>query len=297
MEYVVLNNGVQMPMLGFGTFQITDSDQCCQAVAAAIAAGYRHIDTASSYQNEEAVGRAIRQSGVARSELFVTSKAYIQEMGYEQTKAAFERQLRLLGLDYLDLYLVHMPFGDYYGSWRAMEELYQEGKIRAIGVSNFSSARLMDLCYNADIVPAVNQIERHPFYQRGEELALMKELGVQAEGWAPFAEGMNGMFSQPVLVEIAAAHGKSVAQVILRWEVQSGVPCVVKSVRTDRIRENFSVWDFELTQDEMGRIAALDLARPQMLDTEKPGEVKRVYDFLNNPVVTSLGEAPRPDRQ
>lgn len=290
MEYVLLNNGVSMPMLGFGTFQIPNGAPCREAVAAALAAGYRHIDTASSYQNEEAVGQAIRQSGVARSELFITSKAYIHEMGYDKTKAAFDRQLRLLGLEYLDLYLVHMPFGDYYGSWRAMEELYKEGKIRAIGVSNFSSSRLMDLCYNADIAPAVNQIERHPFYQRAEELAVMEELNVQAEAWAPFAEGMNGMFTQPVLQEIAAAHGKSVAQVILRWEIQSGLPCIAKSVRPERIRENFAIWDFELTADEMKGIAALDLGRPQMLDTERPSEVKRVYDFLNNPVVTSLHE-------
>lgn len=288
MEYVMLNNGVSMPMMGFGTFQITDPAECTRAVAAALSAGYRHIDTASSYQNEEAVGKAICQSGVARDELFVTSKAYMPEMGYEQTKIALERQLRLLGLEYLDLYLVHMPLGDYYGAWRAMEELYRDGKIRAIGVSNFSSARLLDLCYNVGVVPAINQIERHPFYQRAEELAVMKELGVQAEAWAPFAEGMNGMFTQPVLQAVAAVHGKSVAQVILRWEIQSGIPCIAKSVHPERIQENFAIWDFELTKDEMEQIASLDLARPQMLDTENPTEVKRVYDFLNNPVVTSL---------
>lgn len=288
MKYTVLPNGVAMPMLGFGTFQISDLDECCRAVSAAIAMGYRHIDTASSYQNEEAVGKAIRQSGVPRDKLFITSKAYIQEMGYDRTKAAFERQLRLMQLDYLDLYLVHMPFGDYYGSWRAMEDLYRDGRIRAIGVSNFSSSRLMDLCYNADIVPAVNQIERHPFYQRAEELEIMKELGVQAEAWAPFAEGMNGMFSQPVLQAVARAHGKSVGQVILRWEVQSRIPCIVKSVHVERIEENYDIWDFSLIEEDMKRIAALDLGHPQMLDTEKPSEVKRVYDFLNHPVVTSL---------
>ena len=266
MEYVLLNNGVSMPVLGFGTFQIPNGAPCREAVAAALAAGYRHIDTASSYQNEEAVGQAIRQSGVARSELFITSKAYIHEMGYDKTKAAFDRQLRLLGLDYLDLYLVHMPFGDYYGSWRAMEELYKEGKIRAIGVSNFSSSRLMDLCYNADIAPAVNQIERHPFYQRAEEVAVMEELNVQAEAWAPFAEGKSGVFNHPVLTAIARRHGCGVGTVVLRWLNQRGIVVIPKTVSRTRMAENLACLGISLTGGEMQAIAALDTGRSPIYD-------------------------------
>lgn len=288
MQKIVLNNNIEMPLEGFGVFQVTEETQCEEAVANAIEAGYRLIDTASSYQNEEAVGRAIRRSGVAREELFITTKAYIQQMGYEKTKEAFEESLEKLGLDYLDLYLIHMPFGDYYGSWRAMEELYRAGRIRAIGVCNFLPDRLLDLCYNAEITPQINQIERHPHYQRKEELELMKELGVQPQAWAPFAEGLKGMFTEPVLTEIAAKHGKTAAQVILRWNVQQGVIVIPKSVHRERMEENISIWDFELDEEDMERIAGLDQGCPSMLDTRKVSEVRRVYDYLRNPVLTSL---------
>lgn len=288
MQKIVLNNNIEMPLEGFGVFQVTEETQCEEAVANAIEAGYRLIDTASSYQNEEAVGRAIKRSGVAREDLFITTKAYIQQMGYEKTKEAFEESLEKLGLDYLDLYLIHMPFGDYYGSWRAMEELYRAGRIRAIGVCNFLPDRLLDLCYNAEITPQINQIERHPHYQRKEELELMKELGVQPQAWAPFAEGLKGMFTEPVLAEIAAKHGKTAAQVILRWNVQQGVIVIPKSVHRERMEENISIWDFELDEEDMERIAGLDQGCPSMLDTRKVSEVRRVYDYLRNPVLTSL---------
>lgn len=223
MQTIKLHNGIEMPMEGFGVFQVSDLSVCERAVSDAIATGYRLIDTASSYKNETAVGAAIRKSGVPREDFFVTSKAFINEMGYERTKAAFQRTLDNLGFDYLDLYLVHMPFGDYYGAWRAMEELYKEGRIRAIGVSNFQSDRIIDLCYTADIKPMVNQLELHPFYQREEELDILREYGIVPQAWAPFAEGMNGMFTNPVLKGIAKRHGKTVAQIILRWNVQRGV--------------------------------------------------------------------------
>lgn len=288
MKTATLRNGVQMPMEGFGVFQITDPDQCRRTVEMALETGYRLIDTASSYQNEEAVGAAIRASGLRREELFVTTKAYIQEMGYEKTLEAFDWSLQKLGLDYLDLYLVHMPFGDYYGAWRAMEALYRAGRVRAIGVCNFDAARLMDLCWNAEISPMVDQIERHPHFQREEELKIMAELGVQPEAWAPFAEGLGGMFTDPVLTDIAAKHGRTPAQVILRWDLQRGVAVIPKSVRRERLEENLNVWDFALDADDMARIAALDRGRPSMLDTARPSEVRRVYDYLRNPVLTSL---------
>lgn len=209
-------------------------------------------------------------------------------MGYENTKVAFARSCEKLGTDYLDLYLIHMPFADYYGAWRAMEELYKEGRIRAIGISNFLPDRLIDFCENVSVMPAVNQLEIHPFYQRREELALMAEYGIQAEGWAPFAEGMNGMFTNPVLTAIAKAHGKTVAQVILRWNIQRQIICIPKSIHRNRMEENRDIGDFVLSDEDMKRIAALDLQRPQMFDPRKPSEVKRVYDYLNHPVVTSL---------
>lgn len=287
MNTVSLSNGVKMPMEGFGVFQIPE-ETCEQVVKDAIATGYRLIDTASSYQNEKAVGRAIRNCGIPREELFVTTKAYIQQMGYEKTKEAFAQSLDHLGLTYLDLYLIHMPFGDYYGSWRTLEELYQEGKIRAIGVCNFLPDRLLDLCYNAKILPQINQIERHPHYQRPEELSLMKELQVQPQAWAPFAEGLKGMFTEPVLQKIAQKHGKTPAQVILRWNVQQGVIVIPKSVHKERMKENLNIWDFALDGEDLEQIAALDKGCPSMLDTRKISEVKRVYDYLNNPVLTSL---------
>ena len=241
MKTVKLANGVSMPMEGFGVFQIPEAI-CEQVVMDAVETGCRLIDTASSYQNEEAVGRAIKNCSIPREELFITTKAYIQEMGYDQTIQAFDRSLKKLGLEYLDLYLIHMPFGDYYGSWRAMEKLYREGKVRAIGVCNFWPDRLLDLCFNAEIKPHINQIERHPHYQRMEDLQLMKELGVQPEAWAPFAEGLKGMFNEPVLLDIAQKHGKTPAQVILRWNVQQGVIIIPKSVHKERIEENMVIW-------------------------------------------------------
>lgn len=288
MQTIQLYNGIEMPMEGFGVFQVSDLKVCEQAVSEAIAAGYRLIDTASSYKNEMAVGIAIRQSGLPREDFFVTSKAFINEMGYEQTKAAFRRTLENLGFDYLDLYLIHMPFGDYYGAWRAMEELYKEGCIRAIGVSNFQSDRIIDLCYTAEIKPMVDQLELHPFYQRDDELAILREYGIVPQAWAPFAEGMNGMFTNSVLTDIAKEHNKSVAQIILRWNVQRGVSVIPKSVHRNRMEENLSIWSFELSAEDMQRIGTLDLARPQMLDPRKPSEVHRLFNYLENPVLTSL---------
>lgn len=287
-QTICLNNGVEMPMEGFGVFQVTDHSQCEQAVLDAIQSGYRLLDTASSYQNEEAVGSAIRKSGVAREEFFITTKAYIHQMGYEKTMEAFQDSLKKLGTSYLDLYLIHMPFGDYYGSWRAMEELYADGRIRAIGVCNFSSARLMDLCYNAKVTPQINQIELHPHYQRQKELAVMEELHVQPQGWAPFAEGLKGMFTEPVLMGIAAKHNKTAAQVILRWNLQRNVIVIPKSVHRKRMEENLAVWDFALDEEDMEKIAKLDKGCPSMLDPEEPSEIRRVYDYINNPVLTSL---------
>ena len=287
METVRLSNGVMMPMEGFGVFQIPE-EACEKVVKDAISTGYRMIDTASSYQNEKAVGRAIQSCGIPREELFITTKAYIQQMGYEKTREAFRESLDNLGLTYLDLYLIHMPFGDYYGSWRALEELYQEGKVRAIGVCNFLPDRLLDLCYNARVLPQINQIERHPHYQRAEDLSLMRELKVQPEAWAPFAEGLKGMFTEPILAGIAKKHGRTPAQVILRWNVQQGVIVIPKTVHKERMKENLDIWDFSLDDEDMEKISSLDKGWPSMLDTRKISEIRRVYDYLNNPVLTSL---------
>lgn len=287
MKTVRLNNGIEMPMEGFGVFQIPE-DSCEQVVKDAIDLGYRLIDTASSYQNEKAVGRAIASCDVPREELFITTKAYIQQMGYEKTKQAFQESLDNLGLQYLDLYLIHMPFGDYYGSWKALEELYREGKVRAIGVCNFLPDRLLDLYYNAEITPQIDQLERHPHYQRKEDLEIMDELKVQPQAWAPFAEGLKGMFDEPILKEIAEKYDKTVAQIILRWNVQQGVIVIPKSVHRERMRENLDIWNFKIEDDDMERIGSLDKNCPSMLDTRKVSEVKRVYDYLNNPVLTSL---------
>ena len=291
MNYVSLYNGVKMPQEGFGVFQIPN-EECKEVVQNAISTGYRMIDTASSYQNEKAVGEAVQEAIdkgiVKREELFLTTKAYIQEMGYENLKKAFARSLQQLGLDYIDLYLIHMPLVDYYGAWRAMEELYKAGKIRSIGVCNFDGARLMDICYNVNIKPMVNQIERHPHYQRAEDIEVMKKLGVQPEGWAPFAEGMKGMFREPILNEIAAKHGKTAAQVILRWNVQQGVVIIPKSVHKERMEENIAIWDFALDEEDMARMEKLDKNCPSMLDCSRPSEIDRLYNYLNNPVLTSL---------
>ncbi|UZD72826.1 aldo/keto reductase [Bacillus siamensis] len=258
MQTVTLNNGVKMPIIGFGVYQVPDAQECENAVYEALMAGYRLIDTASGYLNEEAVGRAIKRSGVPREELFITTKLWIQDAGYESAKTAFSKSLSKLQLDYLDLYLIHQPYGDYYGAWRAMEDLYREGKIRAIGVSNFYPDRLMDLIMHNEVVPAVNQVETHPFYQQKESAAFMKEQGVQHESWAPFAEGRNNMFSNEVLTSIAEKHNKSVAQVVLRWLVQREVVTIPKSVRKERIVENFDIFDFELSLEDIEKISTLD---------------------------------------
>ncbi len=274
MQNVILNNGVEMPILGFGVFQMNDPKECEQAVYDALMAGYRLIDTAASYLNEEAVGRAIKRSGVPREELFITTKLWVQDAGYESTKKAFARSLERLQLDYLDLYLIHQPFGDVYGSWRAMEELYREGKIRAIGVSNFYPDRLTDFIIHNEVVPAVNQVETHPFCQQIESAKFMKENNVQIESWGPFAEGKNNMFQNEILVSIAEKHNKSVAQVILRWLTQKGVVAIPKSVRKERIIENFNIFDFELSQEDMEKIAALDTKESLFFSHRDPEMVK-----------------------
>ena len=259
MQMVCLNNGVQMPLEGFGVFQVPDAAECERAVSDALEVGYRLIDTAAAYMNEEAVGKAIRSSGIPRKDLFITTKLWVQDTGYASAKKAFETSLNKLGLEYLDLYLIHQPFHDYYGAWRAMEELYKEGRIRAIGVSNFYPDRLVDLCVNTEIIPAVNQVECHPFFQQRNALKVMKEYGVQPEAWGPFAEGKNNFFQNPTLSEIAAKYGKSVAQVALRWNVQRGVVVIPKSVHKERIQENFNIWDFELSEKDMETISCMDI--------------------------------------
>lgn len=274
MQKAILNNGVEMPIIGFGVYQIPDADECEQAVNEAIMTGYRLIDTAASYSNEEAVGRGIKRSGVSREELFVTTKLWVQDTGYENTKKAFEKSLRKLQLDYLDLYLIHQPFGDVFGSWRAMQELYREGKVRAIGVSNFRDDRLLDLTLRNEVVPAVNQVETHPFYQQIESARLMKEYKVQIESWAPFAEGRNDLFHNEVLVAIAGKYGKSVAQVVLRWLTQRDVVVIPKSVRKERMVENFNIFDFELSQEDMGKIAGLDTGKSLFFSHNDPEIVK-----------------------
>jgi 2,5-diketo-D-gluconate reductase A len=272
---ITLNNGVQMPVLGFGVYQIPP-EQTEQAVTDALAAGYRHIDTAAAYGNEEAVGRAIAASGIPRDELFVTTKLWVSDAGDDAARRAFDRSLQRLGLDHLDLYLIHQPFGDYYGSWRAMQDLHRQGLAKAIGVSNFYPDRLVDLIDHNEVTPAVNQVETHPFFQRADYQSLMRERGVQIESWGPLAEGRNNLFSDPVLSEIGAAHGKSVAQVVLRWLIQRDVVVIPKSVRADRMAENIDVFDFELTDDEMARIATLDAGASLFFDHRDPEMVSRL---------------------
>jgi 2,5-diketo-D-gluconate reductase A len=270
---ITLNNGVQMPILGFGVFQVPDQ-QTEQVVTNALAAGYRAIDTAASYGNEEAVGRAIATSGIPREELFITTKMWIQHTGEDTAKREFDKSLQRLGLDYLDLYLIHQPLGDYYSSWRAMQKLYGEGVIKAIGVSNFYPDRLVDLIQHNDITPAVNQIETHPFFQRHADQQLMRDHGVQIESWGPLAEGKNDLFTNPILAEIGDAHGKSVAQVVLRWLTQRDVVVIPKSVRPDRMAQNLDIFDFELNADEMTRIARLDTDKTVFFDHHDPEMVK-----------------------
>ena len=277
MEYVTLNNGIKMPLEGFGVFQVPDPAQCKQAVLDAINSGYRLIDTAAAYMNEEAVGAAIKESGVDRSELFITTKLWVQDADYESAKKAIETSLEKLGLDYLDLYLIHQPMGDYVGAYRAMEEAYKEGKLRAIGVCNFYPARLADLCETVDVIPAVNQVELHPFFQQEDALALMKEYGVRPEAWGPFAEGNHGIFTHPVLSSIGEKYGKSAAQVALRWNVQRGVVVIPKSVHKDRIEQNMNSWDFELSEEDMNEIAKLDIGHSEIVNHDDPNFVKMLH--------------------
>lgn len=275
---VTLNNGVSMPLLGFGVFQVTDLDLCEQAVYEAISSGYRLIDTAAAYGNEEAVGRAIKRSGVAREELFITTKLWIQDAGEEKTRKAFERSLQRLGLEYLDLYLIHQPFGDVYGAWRAMEALYREGQVRAIGISNFQPDRVMDLIIHNEVIPAVNQIETHPFNQQIETQNFLQENKVQIESWGPFAEGKHNIFENVVLRSIANKYQKTVAQIILRWLAQRAVVAIPKSVRKERIEENFKVFDIELSQEDMAAIATLDTKTSSFFDHRDPAAVQRLSE-------------------
>ncbi len=266
MEFVTLNNGVKMPMEGFGVFQVPEAAVCEQAVCDALDVGYRLIDTAAAYFNEEAVGAAIKKSGIPREELFITTKLWIQDAGYEKAKKAFAVSLQKLGLDYIDLYLIHQPMSDYYGAWRAMEELYEEGKIRAIGVCNFYPDRLADLCANAKVTPMVNQVELHPFFAQTKALAVMKEAGVQPQAWGPLAEGKHGIFTHPVLTEIGAKYGKTAAQVALRWNTQRGVVIIPKSTHKERMEENLAIWDFSLSDEDMEAIGRLDLGHSEIID-------------------------------
>ena len=274
METVKLNNGIEMPLLGFGVFQVTDLNQCEQGVYDAIQSGYRLIDTAASYQNEEAVGKAIKRSGVHREELFITTKLWIQDAGYEKTKKAFEKSLKRLQLDYLDLYLIHQPYNDVHGAWRAMEELYAEGRIRAIGVSNFQPDRMMDLISFNKFVPAVNQIETHPFNQQIETQKFLQENGIQHESWGPFAEGKNDLFKNELLASIGKKYNKSIAQVVLRWLTQRGVVAIPKSVRKERIEENFNIFDFRLSDEDMQSIQTLDKKVSAFFDHRDPAIIK-----------------------
>jgi len=282
MQTTTLNNGIAMPMLGFGVYQIADAAECETSVAEALRVGYRLIDTAAAYGNEEAVGRAIARSGIPRDQLFITTKLWLSDAGYEKTKLAFERSLARLQLDYLDLYLIHQPYGDVHGAWRAMEELYEAGRMRAIGVSNFHPDRLMDLMVHNRVVPAVNQIETHPFCQQTGTAQFLRENGVQIESWGPFAEGRNQLFSNLALTEIATRHSRSIAQIVLRWLLQRGVVAIPKSVRPERIAENFHIFDFELDAEDMAAIATLDTGKSAFFDHRDPAIVKWLGEAVRN---------------
>jgi len=274
MRKVKLNNGIEMPILGFGVFQVTDLAECERSVLDAIATGYRLIDTAASYMNEDAVGKAIKKSGVPREDLFITTKLWIQSNGYEGTKKAFENSLQRLQLDHLDLYLMHQPFGDVYGEWRAMQELYKEGRVRAIGVSNFHPDRLIDLIIHHNVIPVVNQVETHPFHQQIETQKFLQQNNVQIESWGPFAEGKNNIFHNELLFSIGKKYNKSIAQVILRWLIQRGIVAIPKSVRKERMEENFNIFDFELSTDDMENITTLDTNATLFFDHRDPAMVK-----------------------
>ena len=279
METVKLNNGIEMPLEGFGVFQVPDPAVCEQAVLDAIATGYRLIDTAAAYMNEEAVGKAIAKCGVPREVLFITTKLWVQDASYEGARAAIETSLNKLGLDYIDLYLIHQPMGDYIGAYRAMEEAYKAGKLRAIGVCNCYPQILTDICETVDVIPAVNQVELHPFFQQENALALMKEYGVQPEAWGPFAEGNHGIFTHPVLTAIGQKYGKSAAQVALRWNVQRGVIVIPKSVHKERMEQNIDIWDFQLSDADMAEIAKLDIGHSEIVDHYDPKFVQMLHQL------------------
>ena len=279
MEHVVLNNGVVMPLEGFGVFQIPDPAECEEVTWGALKAGYRLLDTAAAYGNEEAVGRAIRKSGIPREEIFVTSKLWVQDYGYEKGKAGLEQSLEKLGLDYLDLYLLHQPVGDVLGSWKALEEAYQDGKIRAIGVANFYPAPLADFCETVEILPAVDQVELHPFFAQPKAQENMKAYGVQPQAWGPLAEGKHNIFTHPVLTAIGQKYGKTAAQVALRWNVQRGVSIIPKSVHCDRIKQNLDIWDFQLTEEDMAQIGTLDLGHSEIVDHGDPAFIQMLHHW------------------
>ncbi|HIS51930.1 MAG TPA: aldo/keto reductase [Candidatus Onthomonas avicola] len=266
MQYRTLSNGVELPMIGYGTFQIKDAVQCEQCVSQALEAGYRLFDTAASYENEAAIGSALRGSGLPRTEWFVTTKLWVQDAGYDNTLKAFEVSLKKLGLDYLDLYLIHQPFGDYYDAWRAMERLYREGAVRAIGVSNFTPERLVDLCINQEVKPMVNQIEIHPFFQQNTALRVMENYGVVPQAWGPFSEAQKDIFNHKTLAKIAGRHGKTTAQVILRWHLQRNIPAIPKTIHRERMIENLDVFDFELSKKELESIAGMDIGHSEIID-------------------------------
>lgn len=279
MDYVTLNNGIKMPLEGFGVFQVPDPNQCEQAVRDAIDVGYRLIDTAAAYMNEQAVGAAIAKCAVPRGELFITTKLWVQDASYMDAKKAIETSLVNLGIDYLDLYLIHQPVGDYIGAWRAMTEAYREGKLRAIGVCNFNAARLLDFCESVEVKPAVNQVEIHPFFHQKETMHVMAEYGVVPEAWGPFAEGKFGIFTNPVLTEIGRAHGKTAAQVALRWNIQRGVVVIPKTVHRERMEQNFDIWDFSLNKDEMKKIDTLDVGHSNIVDHNNPEFIKMLHNL------------------
>ena len=276
-ETVRLNNGIEMPLEGFGVFQVPDPAVCEQAVLDAIATGYRLIDTAAAYMNEEAVGRAIAKCGVPREELFVTTKLWVQDASYEGAKQAIETSMKKLGLDYIDLYLIHQPMGDYIGAYRAMEEAYKAGKLKAIGVCNCYPQILADICETVEVKPAVDQVELHPFFQQENALALMKEYGVHPEAWGPFAEGNHGIFTHPVLTQIGQKYGKSAAQVALRWNVQRGVTVIPKSIHKERMEQNIDIWDFRLRDEDMAEIAKLDIGHSEIVDHGDPKFVQMLH--------------------
>lgn len=279
MEYLTLNNGIKMPAEGFGVFQIPDFNQCEQSVSDAIESGYRLIDTAAAYMNEKAVGEAIKKSSIPREELFITTKLWVQDSSYDDAKKAVQASLDNLGLDYIDLYLIHQPMGDYIGAYHAMEELYKEKKLRAIGVCNFYPERLADLCETVSVIPAVNQVELHPFFQQDNALALMKEYGIIPEAWGPFAEGRNNIFSHPVLSGIGEKYGKSAAQVALRWNIQRGVAVIPKSTHKERMEQNIDIWDFSLSNEDMESIKKLDLGHSEIVNHYDPAFVKMLHSM------------------